>query len=60
MTSQSNTISINGKMVNNDPNQLDLSFAMTGTVPDEIWKLTQLTSLQISFNDLTGLILQLF
>ena len=53
MTSQSKTISINGKMVDIDPNQLDLSFAMVGTVPDEICQLTQLTTLSLSHNKLT-------
>ena len=53
MTSQSKTISINGKMVDIDTNQLDLSFAIAGTVPDGICQLTQLTTLSLSHNKLT-------
>ena len=51
----SNTISINGKMVKKDITYLDLSSNKLTHFPVDIGKLTQLTILVLSNNNLTHL-----
>ena len=48
-------ISINGKMVNNDIEKINLSFNDLTHLPVEIGQLTQLTTLNLQFNKLTHL-----
>ena len=43
------------KKVDKDTTNLDLSLAVVGTLPDEIWKLTQLTIIYLNHNQLTTL-----
>uniref|UniRef100_A0A6C0HNB1 Leucine-rich repeat domain-containing protein n=1 Tax=viral metagenome TaxID=1070528 RepID=A0A6C0HNB1_9ZZZZ len=48
-------ISINGKMVNKDITELNLSYKKLTQLPVEIWQLTQLRILYLSHNKLTQL-----